>query len=186
MTLQDREFADKVLREYPQMPEGLLLDMIERLRIILRENRRTRSFTKGDPAELLLLDAPKFTIHTTGGDVTIDEQHIYYPEFVKALAKARKILQDKAGDFEAYMNEMAIDYPFKVVCLLIDRSKLGAFQKYVIVGMFIVHFGISKTEIMAEKQWKQSPASDVSYKHYLVKIVKSRLKKDFNRSAIFI
>jgi len=173
---QDIDFAKEIEKEY-DIPAVKSFGIIGDLRDFINHLPEFRKYDALPELFAPDIEIKKINFDTNKGPVEINSNKSVFKFFVNSLQIAKKEIErewNKTWDGD----EIFYDYFIKAASYYSPYKPKGNFQRYVILGMFIVHFKLYKSkELRSKEEWKQNPTSDISYRHYLRNIARTRLKK---------
>ena len=180
ITQEDHNFALMVNKEY-DLPIDELCSLIRNARndieywSLKKFDSNLVSPYKEFAENLFSSDAiiKKICITTNKGIIEINDSDSFFTFFSQPIHKMKSKFEKDKDYLIKYMTKLG---PFDIILSYFNNTSLGEFQKRVAIGMFIIYFKIGKP-ILTETEWNLKPREALSYKHYLSRIVKDRLKK---------
>ena len=185
ITDEDQEFAVRISKEYKKIPLNEIRRLTSEVRNYIQNG--IPGFTEVDlvspykeyvemlfPSDAEIIN---LSITTDKGTVKIKNTDSFFKYFTTPIQRMRAKFYKEQNYL---MKILESQVPFDSIRSYMETTPLGAFQKRVVIGMFICHFKIGK-HVMTEQEFKtdqehgENPIETQSYKRYLSDIVKSRL-----------
>ncbi len=197
ITEQDREFVAGICRKYPQLDCKNLLNLVNYVRDDFDYARQVNDGLKplrmADVEEFKKKLAPgtkiiRIVIETNKGPLVIYNYGNIFKNFVVTARKVFSKFKDYCENDKRVDHHLSYQRPAQRIYRYFSRSEfeeiygdltpLGPWARRVVIGMFLQYFQLwENTPIKSEEEWNENKTSDLTYRHYLVSVVKSHEKK---------